>query len=50
MAETGKRELIDTGSDQQFVRRDENGRFVARDDGQDDEQDVAPASRARGRG
>jgi hypothetical protein len=24
---TGKRELIDTGTDKRFVRRDENGRF-----------------------
>ncbi len=24
---TGKRELIDTGSDKRFVRRDEKGRF-----------------------
>jgi hypothetical protein len=24
---TGKRELIDTGTDKRYVRRDENGRF-----------------------
>ena len=24
---TGKRELIDTGADKRYVRRDENGRF-----------------------
>ena len=24
---TGKRELIDTGNDKRYVRRDENGRF-----------------------
>ena len=27
-----KRELIDTGSDKRFVRRDENGRFRESDD------------------
>lgn len=27
-----KRELIDTGSDKRFVRRDENGRFKESDD------------------
>lgn len=28
----GKRELIDTGSDKRYVRRDENGRFQESDD------------------
>ena len=29
---TSKRELIDTGTDKRFVRRDENGRFKESDD------------------
>lgn len=29
---TGKRELIDTGTDKRFVRRDENGQFKESDD------------------
>jgi hypothetical protein len=28
----GERELIDTGTDKRFVRRDENGRFAESDD------------------
>lgn len=28
----GKRELIDTGTDKRYVRRDENGRFEESDD------------------
>jgi predicted transcriptional regulator len=28
----GKRELIDTGTDKRYVRRDEQGRFVESDD------------------
>ena len=29
---SGKRELIDTGTDKRYVRRDENGRFKESDD------------------
>ena len=29
---TGKRELIDTGTDKRYVRRDEEGRFTESDD------------------
>ncbi len=29
---TGRRELIDTGTDKRYVRRDEKGRFVESDD------------------
>ena len=32
MAEKGKRELIDTGTDKRYVRRDEKGRFNESDD------------------
>lgn len=32
MAGKGKRELIDTGTDKRYVRRDERGRFVESDD------------------
>ena len=30
--ETGKRELVDTGTDKRYVRRDEQGRFDESDD------------------
>lgn len=30
--DTGKRELIDTGTDKRFVRRDEEGKFKESDD------------------
>ena len=30
--DTGKRELIDTGTDKRFVRRDEDGQFKESDD------------------
>ena len=37
---TGKRELIDTGTDKRYVRRDENGRFdEVVDKGRADAQD-----------
>lgn len=37
----GKRELIDTGTDKRFVRRDEQGRFEESDDvGRSLSQDV----------
>ena len=32
MAEKGKRELIDTGTDKRYVRRDDEGRFDESDD------------------
>ncbi|HYN84401.1 MAG TPA: hypothetical protein VER32_04060 [Pyrinomonadaceae bacterium] len=32
MAGKGKRELIDTGTDKRYVRRDEKGRFIESDD------------------
>jgi hypothetical protein len=32
MAEKGKRELIDTGTDKRYVRRDEKGQFKESDD------------------
>ena len=32
MAGKGKRELIDTGTDKRYVRRDERGRFIESDD------------------
>ena len=32
MAEKGKRELIDTGTDKRYVRRDDKGRFDESDD------------------
>jgi hypothetical protein len=39
--ETGKRELIDTGSDKRYVRRDEKGQFKESDDvGRSLSQDV----------
>ena len=38
---SGKRELIDTGTDKRFVRRDEQGRFEESDDvGRSLSQDV----------
>jgi hypothetical protein len=38
---TGKRELIDTGTDKRFVRRDEKGQFKESDDvGRSLSQDV----------
>ena len=43
---TGKRELIDTGTDKRYVRRDEQGRFdevvdKGRADAQDRKRDAA---------
>lgn len=41
MAEKGKRELIDTGTDKRYVRRDEKGQFKESDDvGRSLSQDV----------
>jgi hypothetical protein len=41
MAEKGERELIDTGTDKRYVRRDEGGRFEESDDvGRSLRQDV----------
>lgn len=50
----GKRELIDTGTDKRYVRRDENGRFdevvdVGRSLAQDQRKD-AKAEAPRGHG
>jgi hypothetical protein len=47
---TGKRELIDTGSDKRYVRRDETGRFdevedVGRSLVQDQKRDAKTAAR-----
>jgi hypothetical protein len=41
MAEKGDRELIDTGTDKRYVRRDEEGKFKESDDvGRSLSQDV----------
>ena len=41
MAERGERELIDTGTDKRYVRRDEKGQFKESDDvGRSLSQDV----------
>ena len=41
MAEKGERELIDTGTDKRYVRRDEKGQFKESDDvGRSLSQDV----------
>jgi hypothetical protein len=43
-----KRELIDTGTDKQFVRRDEKGRFKESDDvGRSLSQDVRKAAKTK---
>lgn len=47
---TGKRELIDTGNDKRYVRRDEKGRFdevvdVGRSHAQDQRRDATSESR-----
>jgi hypothetical protein len=47
---TGKRELIDTGNDKRYVRRDENGRFdevvdVGRSLSQDRKRDAKTESK-----
>jgi hypothetical protein len=50
---TGKRELIDTGSDKRYVRRDETGRFdevedVGRSLAQDQKRDAKTVARRGG--
>lgn len=43
---TGKRELIDTGTDKRYVRRDENGQFKESDDvGRSLSQDVRKSAK-----
>ncbi|HEX2554181.1 MAG TPA: hypothetical protein VHL98_10795 [Microvirga sp.] len=43
----GKRELIDTGTDKRYVRRDENGRFKESDDvGRSLSQDIRRKAKA----
>jgi len=45
MAEKGDRELIDTGTDKRYVRRDEEGKFKESDDvGRSLSQDVKKAA------
>ena len=44
---TGKRELIDTGTDKRYVRRDEKGQFKESDDvGRSLSQDVRQSAKA----
>ena len=46
MAETGDRELIDTGTDKRYVRRDEEGKFKESDDvGRSLAQDVKQSAK-----
>ena len=46
MAEKGDRELIDTGTDKRYVRRDEEGQFKESDDvGRSLSQDVKKDAR-----
>jgi hypothetical protein len=46
MAEKGDRELIDTGTDKRYVRRDEEGKFKESDDvGRSLSQDVRKDAR-----
>lgn len=45
---TGKRELIDTGTDKRYVRRDENGQFKESDDvGRSLSQDVRTSAKTQ---
>ena len=45
---SGKRELIDTGTDKRYVRRDEKGRFEESDDvGRSLAQDVKKAAKTK---
>jgi hypothetical protein len=45
---SGKRELIDTGTDKRYVRRDEEGRFKESDDvGRSLSQDVKREARTK---
>ena len=46
MAEKGDRELIDTGTDKRYVRRDDRGQFKESDDvGRSLSQDVKKSAR-----
>ena len=46
----GDRELIDTGTDKRFVRRDEQGKFTESDDvGRSPAQDVKKQAKAEAR-
>lgn len=47
-ASSSKRELIDTGTDKRYVRRDEDGRFEESDDvGRSLSQDVGKKARTK---
>jgi hypothetical protein len=47
-ASSSKRELIDTGTDKRYVRRDENGRFEESDDvGRSLSQDVRKKAKTK---
>jgi hypothetical protein len=48
MAKKGDRELIDTGTDKRYVRRDEKGQFKESDDvGRSLSQDVKKAAKTK---
>jgi len=48
MAEKGDRELIDTGTDKRYVRRDEKGQFKESDDvGRSLSQDVKKSAKKK---
>lgn len=48
MAKKGARELIDTGTDKRYVRRDEKGRFKESDDvGRSLSQDIKRAAKTK---
>jgi hypothetical protein len=48
MAERGERELIDTGTDKRYVRRDEKGQFKESDDvGRSLSQDVKKSAKTK---
>ena len=48
MAEKGDRELIDTGTDKRYVRRDEEGKFRESDDvGRSLSQDVKKSAKKK---
>ncbi len=48
MAGKGKRELIDTGTDKRYVRRDEKGQFKESDDvGRSLSQDVKKSAKTK---
>ena len=48
MAKKGDRELLDTGTDKRYVRRDEKGRFKESDDvGRSLSQDIKRAAKTK---